>query len=168
MLRFGKKIGMETSSNSVIKCKLVSDSEAGPHQSGHRTWLILWSGKHNQTRFKECYVPSVSHNFSFPWWVHIPEPGICDIVLWCQHVATKWCLPRSLQQLLNYVPSHHACICPLTNVCQAMSRASPFLCMSINLWISNNIQKLQSPVYSCCASIYPPNNVYKATSPEQC
>ena len=126
MLRFGKKIDMETSSCSVSKCKLVSGGRAGPHQSGQRTEAILWSGKHCQTVFKECSVLWVNHNFSLLW-VHVPVPGVSDIGSRCQHLANKWCLPTSIQQLQNYVLCRRACICPLTNIYQATPRVLKFL-----------------------------------------
>ena len=115
---------------------------------------------------------SVSHNFSLLW-VHISEPGVYDIVSSCQHVATKWCLPRTLQQLQNYVLSRHACICPLTNDYQATSRVLPclhmstnqclpFLRMSFNQCISNNIQKSQNPV-----EFWHVSNTHQTTSTKQ-
>ena len=55
----------------------------------------------------------------------------------------------------------HARVCSPTNVYQATSRVLPFLRMSTNQWISDNIQKLQNPVHSCYASIYPLSSVHE-------
>ena len=155
MLRFGKNIDIETSSYSVSKCKLVSGGGAGPHQSGHRTGVILWSGKRRQAVFKECSALSVNYNFSLLW-VHISVPGVHDIISWCQHVATKLCLPTRLQQLQNYVLSRHACICPLTNVYQAMFRVFLFLRMSTNQWISKQHPEVTKPSGVLVCQQYPP------------
>ena len=144
---------METLSCSVSKCKLASGGGAGPHQSGHRTGAILWSGKNRQEVLKECSVLSVNHNFSLLW-VHILEPGVYDIVSWCQHIVTKWCLPTNHQQLQNYVLCCQARECPPTTVYQATSRVLPCLHMSTNQCLPGNAPSVSIPAY-----VFQPMNI---------